>query len=90
MDRASELRLYYSSSVGVRILLPKYNFYEKYIFVFSFSYQPFNVLTGTTPPRLQSHDLKKETLTVDKAYDESHDLLAAHLVPFCLPMLHIK
>ena len=36
-----------------------YNFYEKYIFIFSFLTNLFNVLAETTPSLLQSHDLFK-------------------------------
>ena len=90
MDRAPELRLYYSSSVGFRILPPKYNFYEIYIFIFSFSYQPFQCVGRNDTFYSANTCFLKDTLTVDKAYDESHRLHAAHLVPFCLPMPHVK
>ena len=43
MDRASDLRLYYSSSVGFRILPPKNNFYEKYIFNIFFFLPTFSM-----------------------------------------------
>ena len=72
MDRASGLRLYNSSSVGVRIL-PLSTIFMKIYFS-----NLFNILAVTTPSLLQSHDLKKNTLAVDETYGESHGLNAVH------------
>ena len=60
MHRASELRLYYSSSVGVRILPPNTIFMKNIFLYFLFLTDLFNVLAGTTPTLLQSNDLEKK------------------------------
>ena len=57
----------------------EYNFYENIFLYFLFFINLFNVLAGTTPSLLRSHNVKKIlTLAVDKTYDKSHRLHAMH------------
>ena len=57
MNRASVLGLYYSPSVGVRILPPSTFFMKNIFLYFLFLTNLFNVLAGTTLSLLQSHEL---------------------------------
>ena len=55
----------------------EYNFYENIFLYFLFLTNLYNVLAGTTP-LMQSHNVKKDSLAVDKTYDKSHRLHAMH------------
>ena len=56
----------------------EYNFYENIYLYFLFLINLFNVLAGTTPSLLRSHNVKKILWPVDKTYDKSHRLHAMH------------
>ena len=73
MDRVSDLRRYYSSWVGVRIL-PPIPFFEKYIsFIFTFSYQPFQCLDRNDTFTSAITGFGKDTLAVGKTCDSRNE-----------------